>query len=41
MVLKPGPLPDAVEHLQDYVGVFERGLAEVETFLSGVETKPL
>lgn len=41
MVLLPGPLPDAGEHLKDYVSVFERGLAEVETFLSGVETKPL
>lgn len=41
MVLLPGPLPDAEEHLQDYVGVFERGLAEVKTFLSGVETEPL
>ena len=41
MVLQPGPLPDAADHLKNYVGVFERGLAEVETFLSGVETKPL
>lgn len=41
MIHQPGPLPDAAEHLQDYVGVFERGLAEVGTFLSGVETKPI
>jgi 7-cyano-7-deazaguanine synthase in queuosine biosynthesis len=41
LILKPGPIPDSFDHLKDYVRVFERGLAEVETFLSGIETKPL
>lgn len=41
LIHQPGPLPDVAEHLRDYVGVFERGLAEVGTFLSGVETKPI
>ena len=41
MIHQPGPLPDAAGHIQDYVGVFERGLAEVGSFLSGVETKPI
>lgn len=41
IILQPGPLPDAAEYLQDYAGVFRRGLSEVENFLIGVETKPL
>ena len=41
LIFKPGPLPDAEEHLDEYAGIFLRGMTEVDSFLTNVETKPI
>ncbi|WP_324700980.1 Qat anti-phage system QueC-like protein QatC (plasmid) [Pantoea agglomerans] len=40
-VHKPGPLSDYPNRLDDYEGVYLRGMGEVERLLSGVITRPL
>lgn len=40
-LLRAGPLSDSPEHLHEYVGVYQRGLTEVATFLNGRATHRL
>ncbi len=41
LIHKPGPLSDYPDRLNDYAAVYGRGMAEVETLLAGVQTRPL
>ena len=40
LIHKPGPLDDESGHLEEWAGVYMRGLAEVANLINGVKTRP-
>jgi len=41
LIHKPGPLSDYPERLNDFAGVYRRGMEEIEALLAGVRTRPM